>query len=338
MRSVWIPRIGPPEVLELREVPDVAAGPGEVRIRVAASGVNFADVMARMGLYPDAPKPPCVVGYEVAGTVDQVGPGVTAVASGDRVIAPTRFNGYADLVVVPAAQTAPLPEGMTFAEGAAIPVNYLTAILMLEVLGNVRRGDTVLVHGAGGGVGLAAVQLCRIYGAEVIGTASGGKHEALRAAGVAHTIDYRTQDFETETRRLTGGRGVDVVLDPIGGENLRKSYRTLAPLGRLVAYGVSSMAPATSRRVLTAAWQLLRMPRFGFVRLMNENHGVLGFNLGHLWDETARLQTYLAKVLDYYRAGHVRPVVARTFPLADAAAAHAFMQARQNVGKIVLVP
>src|SRR5262249_25092103 len=140
--------------------------------------------------------------------VDQVGLGVTDVAVGDRVIAPTRFNGYAELVVVPAGQAAPLPDGMTFEEGAAGPVNYLTAILMLEVLGNVRRGDTVLVHGAGGGVGLAAVQLCRIYGAEVVGTASRGKHEALRAAGVAHTIDYRTQDFETETRRVTGGRGV----------------------------------------------------------------------------------------------------------------------------------
>ena len=338
MRSVWIPRIGGPDVLELRELPDIHAGPGAVRIRVAASGVNFADVMARMGLYPDAPKLPCVVGYEVAGTVDEVGVGVTDVALGASVIAPTRFNGYADLVVVPARQAVPLPDGMSFAEGAAIPVNYLTAILMLEVLGNVRRGDHVLVHGAGGGVGLAAVQLCKVYGAEVIGTASRSKHEALKAAGVAHTIDYRTQDFETETRRLTGGRGVDVVLDPIGGENLRKSYRTLAPLGRLVAYGVSSMAPSTSRRVLTAAWQLVRMPRFGFVRLMNENHGVLGFNLGHLWDEMERLRTYLTKILDYYREGHVRPQIARTFPLAEAAAAHAYMQARENVGKIILVP
>ena len=172
MRSVWIPRIGPPEVLELREVPDPHAGAGEVRIRVAAAGVNFADVMARMGLYPDAPKLPCVVGYEVAGTIDEVGAGVAGVAVGDQVIAPTRFKGYAELVVVPAAYVVPLPAGMGFEEGAAIPVNYLTAILMLEVLGNVRRGDRVLIHGAAGGVGLAAVQLCRIYGAEIIGTAS----------------------------------------------------------------------------------------------------------------------------------------------------------------------
>ena len=335
MRSVWIPRIGPPEVLE---VPDVHPGAGEVRIRVAASGVNFADVMARMGLYPDAPKPPCVVGYEVSGTVDELGSGVTGIAIGDQVIAPTRFKGYAELVVVPAAQVVALPSGMSMVEGAAIPVNYLTAILMLEVLANVRPGDRVLIHGAAGGVGLAAVQLCQIYGAEIIGTASASKHAALRAAGVAHAIDYRTQDFVAETKRYTGGRGVDVVLDSIGGENLRRSYRALAPLGRLVAFGVSSLAPATSRRVLPALWQLARMPRFGFVRLMNDNHGVLGFNLGHLWDEIGLLRTYLVKVLDYHREGHVRPTVAKTFPLVEAAAAHAYIQGRANVGKVVLVP
>jgi NADPH:quinone reductase-like Zn-dependent oxidoreductase len=338
MRSVWIPRIGPPDVLEVREVPDVHAGPGEVRIRVTASGVNFADVMARMGLYPDAPKLPCVVGYEVSGTVDEVGAGVTGVAVGDRVIAPTRFNGYAELVVVPAVQVVALPEGMSFEAGAAIPVNYLTAILMLEVLGNVRRGDRVLIHGAAGGVGLAAVQLCRVYGAEIIGTASASKHAALRAAGVAHTIDYRGEDFVAATKRVTGGKGADVVLDSIGGEHLRRSYRALAPLGRLVAFGVSSLAPGTSRRVLPALWQLVRMPRFGFVRLMNENHGVLGFNLGHLWDEMDRLRAFLLKILDYARAGHVRPTIAQTFPLADAARAHAFIQARANVGKVLLVP
>src|SRR6185295_17225946 len=169
MRSVWIPRIGPPEVLEVREVPDPHAGAGQVRIRVRASGVNFADCMARMGLYPDAPKLPCVVGYEVAGTVDEVGPGVTGVVPGATVLTPTRFNGYAELVVVPAEQAVPLPDGMTMEQGAALPVNYLTAILMLEVFAHVRRGERVLVHGAAGGVGLAAVQLSLANGAEVIG-------------------------------------------------------------------------------------------------------------------------------------------------------------------------
>ena len=336
MRSVWIPRIGPPEVLEVREAADPHAGPGEVRVRVRASGVNFADCMARMGLYPDAPKLPCVVGYEVAGTVDEVGGDGAAVRVGEEVIATTRFGGYADTVIVPAAQVVPLPTGMSFTEGAALPVNYLTAILMLEAFAGVRPGDRVLVHGAAGGVGLAAVQLCRLHGAEVIGTASAAKHGVLREAGVAHTIDYRSSDFETETRRVTGGRGVDIVLDPIGGENLRKSYRVLAPLGRLIAFGFSAAAPGTSRKITTAAWQLLRMPRFSPVRLMNDNRGVMGFNLGHLWGEMALLQTYLQKLVEYYRGGHIRPTVGRTFPLAEAAAAHAFIQSRQNVGKVVL--
>jgi NADPH:quinone reductase-like Zn-dependent oxidoreductase len=246
--------------------------------------------------------------------------------------------GSAELVVVPVGQLVALPEGMSFETGAAIPVNYLTAILMLEVLGNVRRGDRVLIHGAAGGVGLAAVQLCRLYGAEIIGTASAAKHAALRAAGVAHPIDYRSVDFVAETKRVTGGKGADVILDSIGGENLRRSYRALAPLGRLVAFGVSSLAPGTSRRVLPALWQLARMPRFGLVRLMNENHGVLGFNLGHLWGEMDRLRTYLIKILDYARDGHIHPTVAKTFPLTDAAGAHAFLQARANVGKVVLLP
>jgi synaptic vesicle membrane protein VAT-1 len=336
MRSVWIPRIGPPEVLEVRELPDPHAAAGEVRIRVRASGINFADVMARMGLYPDAPKLPCVVGYEVAGTVDEVGESTGEIAAGASVLALTRFGGYADTVVVPASQVVPLPAGMSFDEGAALPVNYLTAILMLEIFAHVRSGERVLVHGAAGGVGLAAIQLCRIAGAEVIGTASASKHAALREAGVAHAVDYRTSDFEAEVRRLTGGRGVDVVLDPIGGENLRKSYRVLAPLGRLVAFGFSAAAPGTSRQILTAAWQFARMPRFSPVRLMDDNRAVMGVNLGHLWGETALLTAQLGKLVEYYRAGKIKPTVGRTFPLADAAAAHAYIQSRQNVGKVVL--
>jgi len=336
MRSVWIPRIGPPEVLEVRDIPDPHARAGEVRVRVRASGVNFADCMARMGLYPDAPKLPCVVGYEVAGTIDEVGDGVEGLATGTQVIALTRFNGYAELVVVPAHQVVPLPDGMTFEQGAAVPVNYLTALLMLENIAHVGRGERVLVHGAAGGVGRAAVQLARIHGAEVIGTASASKHAALRDAGVAHAIDYRTGDFETEVRRLTGGRGVDVVLDPIGGENLRKSYRVLAPLGRLVAFGFSSSAPGTSRSIPTALWQLIRMPRFSPISLMNDNRVVAGVNLGHLWGEAALLRTGLTRLLEYYRAGQIDPTVGRTFPLVDAAAAHAYMQGRQNIGKVVL--
>jgi NADPH:quinone reductase-like Zn-dependent oxidoreductase len=335
MRSVCINRTGPPEVLEVRDGPEPAAGPGQVLVRVRATGVNFADVMARLGLYPDAPPRPCVVGYEVAGTIERLGAGTDGkLAVGRRVIALTRFGGYAEAVAVPAAQVFPLPERMSFEEGAAVPVNYLTAVLMLRHFGNVKRGERVLVHAAAGGVGMAAIQLCRIAGAEVIGTASASKHALLREAGVAHAIDYRTQDFEKEVRRLTGGRGVDIVLDATGA--FRKSYRCLGPLGRLVCFGLSGAATGMAPNRLSAAKRLLTLPWFHPIKLMNDNKAVIGVNLGHLWDRIELLRDEMMGLLADYEAGRIKPVVGKTFPLAEAAAAHRFIQERQNVGKVVL--
>jgi len=335
MRSVWIPRTGPPEVLEVRDGPDPVAGPGQVRVRVRAAGVNFADVSARLGLYPDAPPRPCVVGYEVAGTIDAVGARVDGgLAPGRRVVALTRFGGYAEAVAVPAAQVFPLTDTMGFEEAAAIPVNYLTAVLMLRHFGNVQRGDRVLVHAAAGGVGMAAIQLCRIAGAEVIGTASAAKHAILRDAGVAHAIDYRTQDFEAEVRRITNGRGVDVVLDATGA--FRKSYRCLAPLGRLVCFGFSGAVTGMKMNWLAVVQRLVALPWFHPIRLMNDNKAVIGVNLGHLWDRMDMLRHEMTGLLADWEAGRIRPVVGKTFPLVDAAAAHRYIQERQNVGKVVL--
>src|SRR5882762_4759143 len=180
MRQVVIVRHGAPEVLEPREAPDPVPAEGEVRIAVRAAGVNFADVLARIGLYPDAPKPPVVVGYEVSGVVDAIGPGVTTHREGDRVVALTRFGGYADRVVVPALFAFPIPDGLDYTTAAAIPVNYLTALIALYRMANVTAGETVLIHGAGGGVGIAATQLARLRGARIIGTASATKHDAIR--------------------------------------------------------------------------------------------------------------------------------------------------------------
>jgi NADPH:quinone reductase-like Zn-dependent oxidoreductase len=335
MRSVWINRTGPPEVLEVRDGPEPTAGPGQALIRVRATGVNFADVMARLGFYPDAPPRPCVVGYEVAGTVESLGAGADGgLAVGRRVVALTRFGGYAEAVAVPAAQVFPLPERMSFEEGAAVPVNYLTAVLMLRHFGNVRRGDRVLVHAAAGGVGMAAIQLCRIAGAEVIGTASASKHALLREAGVTHAIDYRTEDFEEAVRRVTGGRGVDIVLDATGA--FRKSYRCLAPLGRLVCFGMSGAATGLAPSWLGAARRLATLPWFHPIKLMNDNKAVIGVNLGHLWDRIELLRGEMLALLADYEAGRIKPVVGKTFPLTEAAAAHRFIQERQNVGKVVL--
>jgi NADPH:quinone reductase-like Zn-dependent oxidoreductase len=333
MRSVWIPKAGPPEVLEVRDGPDPIPRPGEALLRVRAAGVNFADVSARLGVYPDAPPFPCVVGYEVAGVVEQA-PGVAGLAPGQRVVALTRFGGYAEAVAVPAVQVFPLPDALSFEQGAAIPVNYLTAVLMLRHFGNVQAGERVLVHAAAGGVGMAAIQLCRRAGAEVLGTASASKHAVLRDAGVAHAIDYRTQDFETEVKRITGGRGVDVVLDATGA--FRKSYRCLAPLGRLVCFGFSTAASGMTPNRLRAIPKLLAIPWFHPVQLMNANKAVIGVNLGHLWDRIDMLRREMLALLADAEAGRIAPVVGKTFPLTDAARAHRYIQERQNVGKVVL--
>jgi len=335
MRQVVIPRHGGPEVFEVRDAPEPAPGEGEIRIRVRAIGVNFADILARIGLYPDAPKPPVVVGYEVAGSVDAVGPGVTTIHEGDRVLALTRFGGYAEAVVVPVTQAYRFPDQLSDAEAAAVPLNYLTAAIALYRQAAVIAGDTVLVHNAGGGVGIAAVQLARLRRATVIGTASAAKHDALRSFGVEHVIDYRHANVEREVKRLTKGRGVDVVLDPIGGSSFGTSYRMLAPLGRLVMFGVSSISGERRNmwRVLRGWWA---MKRFDPLSLMNRNKGVFGLNLGHLWDEHRQLQPLMDLILSELRAGRLTPIVARTFPLDKAADAHRFIQSRANIGKVVL--
>jgi NADPH:quinone reductase-like Zn-dependent oxidoreductase len=261
---------------------------------------------------------------------------VTSPSPGERVVAITRFGGYAEQVVVPAADAFPIPAELSDAEAASIPVNYLTALVALYRLANVSAGETVLIHGAGGGVGIAATQLARLRRAHILGTASGSKHDALRSFGVDDPIDYRHADVAREVLRLTNGRGVDVVLDPIGGASFRTSYALLAPLGRLVMYGVSAVAAGSHRswwRTLRVLWE---MPAFRPLSLMNRNRGVFGFNLGHLWDERHLLGPAMGLLLDEVRAGRLTPVVARTFPLASAADAHVFMQNRSNIGKVVL--
>jgi NADPH:quinone reductase-like Zn-dependent oxidoreductase len=335
MRQVVIPRHGPPEVFEVREAPDPVPADGELRIRVRAAGVNFADILARLGLYPDAPKPPLVVGYEVAGIVDAVGKSVTSAHNGDRVVALTRFGGYSDRVVVPAPLAFRIPEELSDAEAAAVPVTYLTAAIALYRMAALRAGDTVLVHNAGGGLGIAATQLARLRRATVIGTASAGKHDALRSFGVEHVIDYRHANVAQEVHRLSRGRGVDVILDPIGGRSFGDSYRMLAPLGRLIMVGISSMA--SERR---SVWRVLRtwwsMPSFNPLSLINRNRGVFGLNVGHLWDERPQLLPLMDFLMTELRAGRLQPIVARTFPLEKASEAHRFIQNRSNIGKVVL--
>ena len=343
MRAVVLTGTGGPEVLQVQERPDPPVGTGEIRIAVRAAGINFADTLARVGLYPDAPKTPCVLGYEVAGEVESVGEGVDEWKAGDRVVAGTRFGGQAELVTVPAAQALPLPDRLSFEQGAAFPVNYGTAYAALILMGSLREGNRVLIHAAGGGVGISATQIARNAGAEIFGTASPGKHEAIRAQGVTHAIDYRGRDFEAEVMRITDGEGVDLIMDALGPTSFRKDYRLLRPGGRLVMYGLSENSdngvrniPATLKSL--AKMPLATMPWWKSLMVMNENKGVFGLNMLSWWDREGNLDRVTEPLMADLEAGRLEPVVAEAFPFDRAGDAHEFIAQRRNVGKVVLFP
>ena len=339
MRAIWTTGTNGPGSLEVRKTEDPEPGPGEVRVRVQAAGLCFAEVMAAQGLYPDAPKFPAVLGYEAAGVIDKAGPGVDERREGSHVIALARFGAHADVVCVPANQAFAIPPGKGFTEAAAIPVNYLTAYHILFRAATVRPGERVLVHMAAGGLGTAALQLCRtVDGVETFGTASAAKHAALREEGCTHPIDYHTTDYAREIRRLTGGEGVDVVLDPLGGADSRKGLRLLRPGGRLVAYGFANLASGHRRNPARVVRQLASMPLLTPLQLMNANKAVAGVHIGRLMERPDLLTQEFTEVLALWAAGTISPRIDATYPFARAAEAHRRILSHGNTGKIVLTP
>lgn len=332
MRAVVITKHGGPEVLQVQERPDPALGAGQVRIAVAAAGINFADVMARMGLYADAPKTPCVVGYEVAGTVLELGDGVQGLEPGQRVFAGTQFGGYASQVVAGAGDVVALPENLTFEQGAAIPVNYGTAWAGLVGYGNMQHGERVLIHSAGGGVGIAATQIAKRGGAEVYGTASPGKHARITELGVDHALDYTKAGWERGLPKF------DIVLDAVGGPSFRRSYSMLRPGGRLVAFGASSVVSGEKKNVATALRAVARMPRFNIIKQMSESKAVIGLNMLSLWKDRGTLAPWIDPMQALLADGTIQPVVAGEFSFEEAGAAQTMIVERRNVGKVVLTP
>ena len=343
MRAVVITEHGGPEVLQVEERPEPIAGPAEVRIAVKAAGINFADLMARSGMYPAAPKPPCVIGYEVAGEVESIGSGVDSIAVGDRVVAGTRFGGYAELVTVPAGSVVGLPESLSFEQGAAIPVNYGTAYAGMVIMGGIKAGERALVHAAAGGVGIAATQIAKRNGAVVFGTASASKHEAIRANGVDHPIDYRNKDFAAEVMTITDGEGVDVIMDALGPSSFRKGYRILREGGRLICFGLADAQRGESRNIPGMLRGLAQMPFattpwWKSLLVMKENKGVFGLDMLAWWDREGNLNRVVEPLAEGLASGELKPVVAEAFGFDRAADAHRFIHERRNVGKVVLAP
>ncbi|KAM4716915.1 synaptic vesicle membrane protein VAT-1 homolog [Anableps anableps] len=309
---------------------------GEVLVRVKVCGLNFADLMARQGLYDRLPSPPVTPGMECSGVVEAVGEEVTDRKVGDKVMVLNRFGLWQEVAVVPASHTFLIPEGMSFEEAAALPVNYITAYLMLFDFGNLRPNQSVLIHAAAGGVGIAATQLCKtVKDVTVFGTASASKHEAISQGGVTHAIDYRTKDYVEEVRKISP-KGLDIVLDPLGGSDTHKAYNLLKPMGKLITYGAANMLAGQRKNLIAVAKNWYHQFSIHTLSLIQGNKSVCGFHLGYLDGEMELITQAMNTILDLYKQGKVKPRIDSTWHLEQVGDAMRKMQERNNIGKVIL--
>lgn len=341
MRQIVNIKDGSYDVLQVQDVPDLTPKDDQLVIQVKASGLNFADILARKGQYPDGPSKPSVMGYEVAGIVSSVGSKVSSDWIGKEVIAMCRFKGQAEQVAVPENQVYEKPQRLSFEQAATLPVNYLTAWVLISTMGGLSEGESVLIHNAGGGVGIAQTEIARHIGATTYGTASAGKHDFLLERGLDHAIDYRNKDWFEEIMKLTNGKGVDMITDPLGGKEWKRSYNALRATGRLGMFGVS-VASTSSKGGLGAKLNLVKtvlaMPNFRPLSLLDKNRGVYGVNLGHLWHEPEKATRWMNSILKGVEEGWINPHVDSTFTFEEAGEAHRYMEERKNMGKVILVP
>lgn len=321
MKTVIATKFGGPEVLEVRDVPVPEPRDGQVRIKVHAAGLNYADIMQREGLYPNGPKPPFGVGFEVAGVIDAVGSGDTAYKPGDAVMGFCE-SGYSEYVAADAARLFLKPDSLDFAAAAAVPCQYLTAYHALITLGNLSAGQTVLLQAAAGGLGTLMVQIAKNRGATVIGTCSSDeKCELLTDLGCDHPVNYAKKDFAQEVKRITNGRGCELVVESVAGEVFDKSMRCIKTRGRLITLGAASRQPATVNAI----------------HLLANNLTVSGFHLMAYTADREAMGNALRDLHLWLEKGTLRIVAQHQFPLEAAAEAQRFVSDRKSVGKVVLI-
>ncbi|XP_036307145.1 synaptic vesicle membrane protein VAT-1 homolog [Pipistrellus kuhlii] len=340
VRYLELTGFGSHDKLKLRSRPAAppAPGPGQVTVRVRASGLNFADVMAQQGIYDRTPPLPHTPGMEGAGVVVAVGEGVQDRKVGDRVMVLVRWGMWQEEVTVLSAQTFLMPEAMTFEEAAALLVNYITAYMILFDFGNLRPGHSVLVHMAAGGVGIAALQLCRtVENVTVFGTASARKHEMLKENGVTHPIDYHTTDYVEAVKKISP-KGVDIVMDPLGGADTTKGYKLLKPMGKLITYGMANLITGSKRNLMALARTWWNQFSVTALQLLPANRAVCGYHLGYLHDEVELVSGVVSRLVALYNQGHIKPHIDSVWPFEKVADAMKQIHEKKNVGKVLLVP
>lgn len=336
MKSVQITGHGAPEKLKLTDAPVPEITDDQVLIKVAAAGVNFADILARQGLYPEIPKLPFIPGYEVAGTIEKAGKNAQNLKQGQRVAAFTNYGGYAEYAVSVPRFTAALDPSVAFTDAAAVPVNWLTAHHSIFYTGPVQKGDRALVHAAAGGVGIAAVNLLKNAGYIVYGTAgSDEKLDFLKSIGVDFPINYRTSDFQQVIEKESGLNSLDLIIDSIGGDYVKKGLKLLRANGRLILIGAASFAGLSK---IARIWKYMRTFKIGPFHLIGNSHGVYGVSITKLIKQRPDLaEAQFRKIISMLNAGEIKPKIDGAYPFEKAAGAHARIESRKSIGKVVLI-
>ncbi|MEO6723097.1 MAG: zinc-binding dehydrogenase [Ferruginibacter sp.] len=320
---------------EIREVTIPVPGQGQVLIKVEAFGLNFADVMARRGMYKEAPPIPCILGYDVAGVVAVVGEGVQHVKKGDRVTAMTRFGGYAEYALTDATGVAIIPVSIDTPTATALTTQYCTAYYAAAEMVNLHQGDKVLIHAGAGGVGRALIQFAKYKQCEIFSTAGSKEKIAhLKTLGAHHPINYRSTDFEKEVKELTTGKGVDVIFDAVGGQSVKKGFRSLAAGGKIICYGASSMS---NRNIFGKLSEAIGFGFYHPVMFMMASKSMMGLNMLKIADSKPHMiQACLEAVIQLTESGVFSPLPATVFPATDIAAAHEYLENRKSMGKVVI--
>lgn len=332
---VVITKPGSPSVLDIQNIEIPVPNANEVCIQVHFAGINFADTLMRMGFYQPRPPFPFTPGYEVSGVIHALGSDVEGFQVGQRVVGMMKTGGQATHVVTEDSRVIPIPDEMSLEAAASMPVTYITAHHMLHHLGNLKPTDSVLIHGGGGGVGTAALQLCKWAGVEKVwSTASSAKAEIIQSYG-ATAIDRHNDDFVDLIKKATDGKGVDHILDPIGGDHLKRSLSVLAHGGKLYTYGMSSAAPSSKRSLLKAFSAFRKRPRFDPMKMMSRNQGVFGVHMG-TWPDEVVMTEQMERIVNGIKQGVLDPIIDSVFDARDVAKAHQHIHDGKNIGKVLL--
>ena len=336
MKRIEYIKYGAPEVLQVKDFDLNELKDNEVQIKTHFAGINFAEIMTRMGLYPGAPKPPSPIGGEASGIIQKTGSKVGDFQIGDKVMAFAPFNSYSSHINVNENMLIKLPEGFTMEQGAAFPVVYITAYMMMFDLGNLKKDEIFFIQGAGGGVGTAAIQLAKEVGAKIIGTSSAWKHERLKDMGVDLCIDYNNENVKKKIMDYTDGYGVDLIIDPVGGKQWSESYETLSPMGKLIVYGNQNLVQGKTRSAIALIKEMFTMPKIKPYEMIGKNKAIMGYHLGKLKGAEHKIKRAIKGINVMIETGNINPVIGKVFPFDQAAEAHTYIQERKNFGKVLL--